>query len=155
MGMMIGISRNLDAYKEEVVPGMDARETMSAIAACAVGAAAIAVFHVGLGIGMQTSIYLAIPFLFPVIMAGFSKRNGLYYNEIVKLSWHQRRAKKTLLFETGENEAQTEAVRKQLIQEAKQKGFGFEEEWKQRKVKLLAGFAALMLIVTAVSVILF
>lgn len=155
MGMNIGISTDLDTYKEEVLPGMNARESLFALAACAAGAAAIAVFHLGLGISLQISVYGAIPFLYPVIMSGFSKKKGLYYNEIIKLSWYQRRSKKTLLFETGENEAQTEEVRKQLIQEAKQKAFGFEEEWKQLKVKALAVFAVILLIMTAVSVILF
>ncbi len=154
MSMNIGMSRNLDAYKEEVLPGMDVRETLFTMAALAVGVLAIFVFHMGLGISIQVSVYCAIPFLFPVIMAGFSKQRGLYYNEIMKLSWYQRKSKKVLLYETGENETQIEAVKKQMIQDEKQKGFGFEEEWKQLKIKMLAVVAAVMLTVTILSVIL-
>lgn len=154
MSMNIGMSRNLDAYKEEVLPGMDVRETLFTIAAFAVGGIAILVFHIGLGISIQLSIYCAIPFLFPVIMAGFSKQRGLYYNEIMKLSWYQWKSKKVLLYETGENETQIETVKKQLIQDEKQKSFGFEEEWKQLKIKIMAVIAAVILIVTVLSVIL-
>ena len=49
MSMSIGMSKDLDSYKEDIIPGMDARESLYALLAVLLGAGFIGGFTLVLG----------------------------------------------------------------------------------------------------------
>lgn len=154
MSMNIGVSNDLDHYKEEVLPGMDVRETLYVLAAVGIGGSVIAVSSICFHIPLQLAVYLAIPFLYPVIVTGFSKpRGGLYRNDVWKLDYRRKKAKKTLLYETGENEKQIRAVRQQIRQEEKDRHRPAGDDWGRCRVWILAAAAAMLSFLILFSVL--
>lgn len=154
MSMNIGISHDLDRYKEEVLPGMDARETLYVLASVAIGGGVIAVCHLCLNIPLELAVYIAVPFLYPVIVTGFTRqKGGLYKNEIWRLNYRQKRAKKILLYETDENEKQIQAVRQQIRQEEKDRKHLAGDDRGRLRVWILAAAAVVLSAIIVVSVL--
>lgn len=144
MSMSIGMSKDLDSYKEDIIPGMDARESLYALLAVLLGAGFIGIFTLVLGFPLKYAVYAGTPFVAPVVFLGFGKSHGMYYDEIFLLMVKMRRSPKTLLYQSTERESQVLSLIKQIENEKKQEadftGGGEEMEKMKRKLILLVSF---------------
>lgn len=155
MSMSIGMSKDLDAYKEDVIPGMDARQSIYAIAAVLLGAGCIGGAYMLLG-DLNYAVYLGTPFAAPVIFLGFGKTHGMYYDEAFQLTLKERRSPKTLLYRSTETESQVESLIKEIENEKKQgrPPGAFADDMRKMKVKLLFLAASCITFITAAGIIL-
>ena len=74
--MSIGMSKDLDSYKEDIIPGMDARESLYALLAVLLGAGFIGGFTLVFGFPLKYAVYAGTPFVAPVVFLGFGKATG-------------------------------------------------------------------------------
>lgn len=141
--MSIGMSKDLDSYKEDIIPGMDARESLYALLAVLLGAGFIGGFTLVFGFPLKYAVYAGTPFVAPVVFLGFGKSHGMYYDEIFLLMVKMKRSK-TLLYQSTERESQVLSLIKQIENEKKQEadftGGGEEMEKMKRKLILLVSF---------------
>ena len=82
--LQINTNPDLDDYKESVIAGMTAKETLWAGAGLLAGSAASILLHMFLHIPLFLCIYAAIPVSIPFILTGFSIKDGMTY-------WQRRR----------------------------------------------------------------
>ncbi len=143
MSMSIGMSKDLDSYKEDIIPGMDARQSLYALTAVLLGAGFIGGFTLVFGFPLKYAVYAGTPFVAPVVFLGFGKSHGMYYDEIFLLMVKMKRSK-TLLYQSTERESQVLSLIKQIENEKKQEadftGGGEEMEKMKRKLILLVSF---------------
>lgn len=141
--MSIGMSKDLDSYKEDIIPGMDARQSLYALTAVLLGAGFIGGFTLVFGFPLKYAVYAGTPFVAPVVFLGFGKSHGMYYDEIFLLMVKMKRSK-TLLYQSTERESQVLSLIKQIENEKKQEadftGGGEEMEKMKRKLILLVSF---------------
>ena len=142
--MSIGMSKDLDSYKEDIIPGMDARESLYALLAVLLGAGFIGGFTLVFGFPLKYAVYAGTPFVAPVVFLGFGKSHGMYYDEIFLLMVKMKRSPKTLLYQSTERESQVLSLIKQIENEKKQEadftGGGEEMENMKRQLTLLVSF---------------
>lgn len=155
MSMSIGMSKDLDEYKEDVIPGMDTRESLYAIAAVLLGAGFIGGAYLLLG-DLNYAVYLGTPFVAPVVFLGFGKTHGMHYDEVFLLFLKERRSPRTLLYKSTETESQVLSLAKQIENEKKQgQGIGtFAEDMQKMKVKIMFVVAACIMLFLAAGLIL-
>ena len=155
MSMSIGMSKDLDAYKEDVIPGMDTRQSMYAIVAVLLGAGCIGGAYMFLG-DLNYAVYLGTPFVAPIIFLGFGKTHGMYYDEVFQLILKERRSPKTLLYRSTETESQVASLIKQIENEKKQdQSLGtFADDMRKIKVKILIFVAVFITLLIAAGIIL-
>lgn len=155
MSMSIGMSKDLDEYKEDVIPGMDTRQSIYAIAAVLIGAGCIGGAYMFIG-DLTYAVYLGTPFAAPVVFLGFGKTHGMYYDEVFRLALKERHSPKTLLYKSTETESQVASIIKQIENEKKQgQPLGtFAEDMRKMKVKILFLAAVFITLLTAAGIIL-
>lgn len=152
MSMSIGVSKDLDSYKEDIIPGMDARESLYALTAVLLGAGFIGGFILVFGMDLKYAVYAGTPFVAPVVFLGFGKTHGMYYDEIFLLMVRQRRSPKTLLYQSTERESQILSLIKQVEDEKNQEiflGSGGDEMKKMKRKLVLCLLVFFMLLIAA------
>ncbi len=156
MSMSIGMSKDLDAYKEDVIPGMDTRESLYAITAVLFGAGIIGGFYLLFGLDIKYAIYMGTPFVAPIVFLGFGKTHGMHYDEVFLLYLKKRRSPKTLLYVSTETESQVSSLLKEIENEKKQSSaFGMPtEDMKKMKIRILFIFAVFIMLLFAAGIIL-
>lgn len=75
--MQIPVNKNIDEYKDDFYKGLTLRQTLLAILTVAVGTIAFLFFNIVLNIAQSISLYLALPFAFPIAASGFLKIGGM------------------------------------------------------------------------------
>lgn len=77
--LSVDVNQNIEKYQESVVAGMNFRETITAIIAVFVGTSIILLCVFLFKIPLIFSVYLSFPFMVPVVLTGFGKKNGMSY----------------------------------------------------------------------------
>lgn len=89
--LAININSNPTQIKKNVIAGMSGREALFSFIALAIAisitAALYFIFHIEMYIGMNVSIFACIP----VMMHGFSQKNGITLREKVQVSMNKKK----------------------------------------------------------------
>ncbi len=88
--LQINTNSNIDDYKETVIAGMTARETLWAGAGIIAGALVTVISAVVLHLPLILCIYLGIPAIIPFVLTGFSIKDGMTFWQ----RWRRNRNKK-------------------------------------------------------------
>ena len=118
--MQIEVNRDIDKFKESVVLGLTARQLLYSVLSVALGGAVV--FLVYPYVGLTTSAYIAVPVVAPIALTGFYSHNGMTFVEMMKLKLHFMFANKELTYQSTEDEAELEKIRREQALEAKKKG---------------------------------
>lgn len=121
--LSININQDVEKYRESVLFGLDARDTLVALVTLAGGIGMVCMFHYAVGISMQFSVYLAMPFCMILFLPALKTRDGVSMLEWIKKS---RKKRKKLLYQTEKN------VKKQSAKQNR-KGRGNEKNRKGKK----------------------
>lgn len=160
--MKIEINSDIDKYKETIALGLNAKQMVFSILALGVGTGIVlGLYNI---VGMTAAVYIAIPFVAPIGLAGFYNFRGMSFFEVTKnrlnYSFHNRpllyhsvnEGKQVIL----EHEKKLQLLEKQRLKEAKKskrkktKELTAEEQMKAAKKKLvrvIVGFVILILFI--------
>lgn len=75
--MQIPVNKNMDEYKDDFFKGLTFKQTMICIAALGTGIGVFLFFYLWMGLGQNLSVYLTLPFVFPIAASGFLKIGGM------------------------------------------------------------------------------
>lgn len=153
--LQINTNPDLDDYKESVIAGMTAKETLWAGAGLLAGSAASILLHMFLHIPLFLCIYAAIPVSIPFILTGFSIKDGMTY-------WQRRRQKKNrrktpaLCYISTECRSVYQNIERRT--EKDQQEQDKEEEFDQllkrmKRISMIAGILIVVIIIVIIAVL--
>lgn len=117
--LSVNINSDVEKYEESVIGTFNAQQSIYIIISFFVGVGAFCLFFLALDFGIVASCYLSIPFIIPVIIAGFGKKDGVsFYRRIINILTLR---KKPLLYSCSY--VNYERIEEEELQNKKKKGF--------------------------------
>lgn len=152
--LQINTNPDLDDYKETVIAGMTAKETLWAGAGIMAGAAVSIFLHMFVHIPLILCMYASIPVSIPFILTGFSIKDGMTYWQRQRL---KKNRKKTLPLSYLSTECRSiyQNIEIKTEKEPQDNKEEFERLLKQMKqIGIIAGIGVIVAIVIIIAVVL-
>lgn len=153
--LQININSNIDDYKESVFAGLDAKQTLWAIAGFIAMIASIVIMTMLLNVPIIISVYIAMPIAIPFILTGFSIKDGMSF-------WQRMKQKKmmrmmpVLSYVSTENREfyMNQAEKRISVIQNEENG---QEEFQQivKQTKLILGCFGILFFLIIIAIIVF
>lgn len=133
--MQTPINQDFDKYRDDFFKGLSKRETLWGALAFIVGATCIALMFLYLHIPIELAVFLSLPFMAPIALNGFYKKNGMYFIQVIKLKFKIKNSQ-TLVLKCDDPRTEKIQAMEKIYAEQNQKQKGKNKNGKE-KVKAI------------------
>ena len=154
MANQIDISKDVDQYKEGVFMGFTVRECAFALVGLICGSLIVLFLNLYFGLDLTLAVYCAVPVSAPIFLCGFYNKNGMYFDELMKVKRNNSKIPKELVYQSTDDVYVLDAfkVEKNEIDDG---GLTEQEKMKKQLIKMgIIGavvFVALIVLVIVVK----